>query len=91
MAVSYNNLWKLLIDKNMNKTELRMKTSISSSTMAKLTNQEMVAMPILEKICAQLDCNIGDIMQFVNLEDVRVKMLSAKQEENINEQKCRNN
>ena len=84
MAVSYNNLWKLLIDKNMNKTELRIKTNMSSSTMAKLTNQEMVALPVLEKICAQLDCNIGDIMQFVDLEDVKVKMRSAMREEGEN-------
>ena len=84
MAVSYNNLWKLLIDKNMNKTELRLKTNMSSSTLAKLTNQEMVAMPVLEKICAQLDCNIGDIMQFVDLEGVRDKMRLTKQEEGVN-------
>lgn len=84
MAVSYNNLWKLLIDKNMNKTELRLKTNMSSSTLAKLTNQEMVALPVLEKICAQLDCNIGDIMQFVDLEGVRDKMRLTKQEEGVN-------
>ncbi len=84
MAVSYNNLWKLLIDKNMNKTELRMKTNMSSSTMAKLTNQEMVALSVLEKICAQLDCNIGDIMQFINLDEVKRKMNSINQEGGIN-------
>ena len=84
MAVSYNNLWKLLIDKNMNKTELRMKTNMSSSTMAKLTNQEMVALSVLEKICAQLDCNIGDIMQFINLDEVKRKMNSLNQEGGIN-------
>ena len=81
MAVSYNNLWKLLIDRNMNKTELRTKTNISSSTMAKLTNQEMVAMSVLEKICAELDCNIGDIMQFVELAEVREKMRADSQED----------
>lgn len=84
MAVSYNNLWKLLIDKNMNKTELRMKTNMSSSTMAKLTNQEMVALSVLEKICAQLDCNIGDIMQFINLDEVKRKMNSINQEGGLN-------
>lgn len=85
MAVSYNNLWKLLIDRNMNKTELRTKTNISSSTMAKLTNQEMVAMPVLEKICAELDCNIGDIMQFVELAEVREKMRVDNQEDGEDE------
>ena len=42
--------------------------------MAKMTNEEMVAMSILEKICAELECNIGDIMQFTNLEEVKKKM-----------------
>ena len=74
MAISYNNLWKLLIDKNMNKTDLRNRTKISSSTMAKLTNQEMVALSVLEKICAELECNIEDVMQFVELEEVKKKM-----------------
>lgn len=74
MAISYNNLWKLLIDKNMNKTDLRNRTKISSSTMAKLTNQEMVSLSVLEKICAELECNIEDVMQFVELEDVKKQM-----------------
>ncbi len=74
MAVSYNNLWKLLIDKKMKKSELCKAIKISSSTMAKMTNEEMVAMSILEKICAELECNIGDIMQFTNLEEVKKKM-----------------
>ena len=71
MAITYNNLWKLLIDKGINKTELRARTKISSSTMAKITNQEAVAVPVLEKICAELECNIGDIMQFTELEKVK--------------------
>ena len=44
---------------------------ISSSTMAKMTNEEMVAMCVLEKICAELDCNIGDIVEFTGLEEVK--------------------
>lgn len=74
MAVSYNNLWKLMIDKKINKSELRKNVRISSSTMAKMTNEEMVAMSILEKICAELECNIGDIMEFTDLEDVKRKI-----------------
>lgn len=74
MAVSYNNLWKLLIDKKINKSELRKNVGISSSTMAKMTNEEMVAMSILEKICAELECNIGDIMEFTELEEVKRKI-----------------
>ena len=74
MAVSYNNLWKLMIDKKTNKSELCKTVKISSSTMAKMSNEEMVAMPILEKICAELECNIGDIMEFTELENVRKKL-----------------
>lgn len=74
MAVSYNNLWKLMIDKKINKSELCKTVKISSSTMAKMSNEEMVAMPILEKICAELECNIGDIMEFTELESVRKKL-----------------
>lgn len=74
MAVSYNNLWKILIDKKMNKSELCKNIKISSSTMAKMTNEEMVTLPVLEKICAELDCNISDIMEFTNLEEVKKKM-----------------
>lgn len=74
MAVSYDNLWKLLIDKKMNKSELCKAVKISSSTMAKMTNQVMVAMPILEKICAELECNIEDVMQFTELEEVKKKI-----------------
>ena len=74
MAVCYNNLWKLLIDKRMNKSELCKATGISSSTMAKLTKEEHVAMPVLERICAVLDCNIADIMEFKNLDKVKEEM-----------------
>ena len=71
MAVSYYNLWKLLIDRKVNKSTLCKRTGISSSTMAKLTREEYVALPVLEKICAELECNIGDIMEFNNLEKIR--------------------
>lgn len=74
MAVSYNNLWKLMIDKKINKSELCKSVKISSSTMAKMTNEEMVAMPVLEKICAELECNIGDVMEFTELEKVKKKI-----------------
>lgn len=74
MAISYNNLWKLMIDKKINKSELCKNVKISSSTMAKMSNEEMVAMPILEKICAELECNIGDIMEFTELESVKRKL-----------------
>lgn len=62
--VNYNRLWKLLIDRNMNKGDLKKLTGMSSSTIAKLTNQEYVSMPIIEKICDKLECNIENVMQF---------------------------
>ncbi len=69
MAISYNKLWKLLIDKGMNKTKLRDATHMSSSTMAKLGNNEPVALTVLEKICAELECDIGDVMEFTVLKN----------------------
>ena len=64
MAVSYNGLWKLLIDKNMNKVEMMKFVGISSSTVAKMTNGELVSMKVLEKICKKLDCDFGDIVHY---------------------------
>ncbi len=68
MAISYNKLWKLLIDKGTNKTKLRLATHISSSTLAKLGNNEPVALTVLEKICKELGCDIGDVMEFKEIE-----------------------
>jgi len=65
MKVSYKKLWKLLIDKEMNKTDLRNATGISSATIAKMTNSEEVTMSVLTKICEVLNCNIGDVVDFV--------------------------
>ncbi len=78
MAVCYNKLWKLLIDKKMNKTDLSRAIDISSSTLAKFTKEEHVAMHILEKICAELDCNIEDVVEFTDLEKVREEMHKEK-------------
>lgn len=64
MEISYNRLWKLLIDKNMKKSALREKTGMSSSTMAKLSKNQEVTMPVLMRICETLDCNIEDIVEF---------------------------
>ena len=62
MALSYNKLWKLLIDQGMTKTEMRLKADISTTTLAKLGKNETVSMEVLLKICDVLDCNVGDIM-----------------------------
>lgn len=63
MPVSYNKLWKLLIDKEMNKTDLRMVAGISSGTLAKLGKNESVTTDILVRICHALNCDIGDIVE----------------------------
>ena len=65
MAVSYNKLWKLLIDKNMKKNELGEAAGISNSLIAKLGKNENVTVEVLVKICAALDCNIDDIMEIL--------------------------
>lgn len=68
MKLSYNKLWKLLIDKGMTKTEMRLKADISTTTLAKLGKNETVSMEVLLKICKVLECNVGDIMDVINEE-----------------------
>ena len=63
--MSYNKLWKLLIDKQMKKSDLRKKAGISSSSLAKLTKDENVTTEVLCKLCQELKCDVGDIMEFV--------------------------
>lgn len=63
IAVSYKRLWKLLIDKNINKTQLRDKAGISTNAVAKLSKNEPVSMETLSKICCALDCEVGDILE----------------------------
>lgn len=65
MKVSYDKLWKILIDKKMKKYQLREKAHISSNSVAKLSKDEFVSMEVLMKICETLDCNIGDICDFL--------------------------
>ena len=69
MYFNYNNLWKLLIDKKMNKQDLRKMTGISSASIAKLGKGENVNTEILLRICKVLECDISDIMEFVPDED----------------------
>lgn len=68
MAVSYNKLWKLLIDKGMTKTEMRLKADISTTTLAKMGKNETVSMDVLLRICKVLKCDISDIMEFIDSE-----------------------
>lgn len=65
MAVSYNKLWKLLVDKKMSKADLRKAAGIAPNTMTKLRRDEEVTLTILGRICAVLEVNIGDIMDFI--------------------------
>ena len=65
MAVSYNRLWKLLVDKKMSKADLRKAVGLAPNTMTKLRRDEPVAMTVLERICLTLDADFGDIVQYV--------------------------
>lgn len=65
MKVSYNKLWKLLIDKKMNKTKLRELAQMSPNTMAKLGKDETISMDIILRICEVLKCDVGDIMETI--------------------------
>lgn len=64
MRISYNKLWKLLIDKKMKKYQLREQAHISNNSIAKMSKGDPVSMEILMKICLTLDCNIGDVCSF---------------------------
>ena len=66
MSVSYKPLWKLLIDREMNKTELRKAAGISTSALAKLGKNENVNTEVLVKICNTLKCDISDIMELTD-------------------------
>lgn len=65
MDVSYNKLWKLLVDKKMSKADLRKAANIAPNTMTKMRRDEPVNLAILGRACEVLKCNIGDIMEFV--------------------------
>lgn len=69
MAVSYNKLWKKLIDLEMSRTELRLKAGLSTRQLAKLGKNENVTTDILVKICKALDCNIADIVDVTETEE----------------------
>ena len=71
MGVQYNKLWKLLIDRKMSKAELRKAAGIAPNTMTKITRDEFVAMPILDKICETLDVDYGDIVEHIKGEQAK--------------------
>ena len=65
MLISYNKLWKLLVDKKMSKADLRKAAGIAPNTMTRLRRDEEVTLTVLYKICNTLNVNIGDIMEFL--------------------------
>ena len=65
LRISYNKLWKMLIDKNMNKQDLKNATGISSASIAKLGKGDNITTDILLKICEVLDCRLEDIMETI--------------------------
>lgn len=64
MKISYNGLWKILIDHNMQKKDLINKIGISSTTIAKMGKGEKVSLDVIERICAYFDCDIGEVVSF---------------------------
>ena len=66
MGYRYNRLWKILIDKEMNKVGLRDAAGITSATLAKLGKNQNVSMEVLGRICRVLDCDVGDVVEYVN-------------------------
>lgn len=69
MVLSYNNLWKTLIDKGLKKGELCKLTEISTSTMSKMNRNEPVSLAIILRICEQLNCKIEEVVTVISKED----------------------
>ena len=65
MAISYNKLWKLLVDKKMSKADLRKAAGIAPNTMTRLRRDEEVTLTVLNRICSTLEVDIGEIMEFL--------------------------
>ena len=63
VKITYKPLWKLLIDRNMTKTELRKKTQIAPSTFTKMNNDQQVSLDILARICVELKCGFDDVVE----------------------------
>ena len=72
MAISYNKLWKLLVDKKMSKADLRKAAGVAPNTMTRLRRDEEVTLTVLNKICKTLEVDIGDIMEFLPEPDAEI-------------------
>ncbi len=73
MPVSYKKLWKMMIDRDISKTELTRLAGISTNAMAKLGRNEDVRVRVLEKLCTSLDCKLDDIVEFVPESDPKTR------------------
>jgi len=69
MAISYNRLWKLAIDKGINKTQLRDITGISNQTLSRLSKNQYISMEVLDRICNCLECNVEDIIEHIKIDE----------------------
>ena len=69
MVYNYKRLWKLLIDKGMSKTEMRIKSGVSTNVLAKMGKNESVSMETLGKVCCALKCEIGDIIEIYEVKE----------------------
>ena len=69
MKVSYNKLWKLLIDLNMSKSQLREKSGVTTNVIAKMGKNEPVSMETIGKVCCALECKIGDIIEIYEVKE----------------------
>lgn len=69
MKVSYNKFWKMLIDRNMTKAELRQKTNIAPSTFSRMNKNEVVSLEVLMRICLELQCGLDDVVEFTKNEN----------------------
>ena len=78
MAISYNKLWKLLVDKKMSKADLRKAAGIAPNTMTRLRRDEEVTLSVLSKICSTLNVDIGDIMECMPDANVKDDMIPKK-------------
>jgi len=65
VAISYNKLWKVLIDKRMKKTDLLAEADISTTTLAKLSKDQIVSLEVIARICKALNCDIGDVVEML--------------------------
>ena len=78
MSISYNKLWKLLVDKKMSKADLRKAAGIAPNTMTRLRRDEEVTLSVLSKICSTLNVDIGDIMEFMPEANLKDDMIPKK-------------